>query len=35
VLEPALPLPEAMVPKKVNMAVEGLASGQQQIGATK
>ena len=33
VLELAIPLPAAMQPKKVNIAVEGQASGQKQLGS--
>jgi HSP20 family protein len=32
VLELSVPLPAAMLPKKVNIAIEGQASGQKQIG---
>jgi HSP20 family protein len=35
VLELSIPLPAAMLPKKVNIAVEGQTSGQKQIGTTK
>jgi HSP20 family protein len=35
VLELAIPLPASMLPKKVNIAIEGQTSGQKQIGTTK
>jgi HSP20 family protein len=35
VLELSIPLPASMLPKKVNIAVEGQASGQKQIGTSK
>ena len=35
VLELAIPLPAELLPKKVNIAVEGQTSGQQQLGTTK
>jgi HSP20 family protein len=35
VLELSIPLPASMQPKKVNIAIEGQASGQKQLGTTK
>jgi HSP20 family protein len=35
VLELSIPLPASMLPKKVNIALEGQASGQKQIGTSK
>jgi HSP20 family protein len=35
VLELSIPLPTAALPKKVNIAVEGQASGQKQLGTSK
>jgi HSP20 family protein len=35
VLELSVPLPQSMIPKKVNIAIEGQANGQKQIGTTK
>jgi hypothetical protein len=35
VLELSIPLPASMQPKKVNIAIEGQASGQKQIGTSK
>jgi HSP20 family protein len=35
VLELSIPLPAEMLPKKVNIAIEGQASGQQQLDTTK
>jgi len=35
VLELSVPLPESVLPKKVNIAIEGQANGQKQLGTTK
>jgi HSP20 family protein len=35
VLELSIPLPAAMLPKKVNIAIEGQANGQKQLGTSK
>jgi HSP20 family protein len=35
VLELSVPLPAAMLPKKVNIAIEGQTKGQKQLGTTK
>jgi HSP20 family protein len=35
VLELTIPLPASVLPKKVNIAIEGQASGQKQLGTTK
>ena len=35
VLELSVPLPAAMLPKKVNIAIEGQANGQKHLGTTK
>lgn len=35
VLELSIPLPASVLPKKVNIAIEGQANGQKQIGTTK
>jgi len=35
VLELSIPLPAEVLPKKVNIAIEGQASGQKQLGTTK
>jgi hypothetical protein len=34
VLELSIPLPASVLPKKVNIAVEGQTSGQKQLGTT-
>jgi len=34
-LELSVPLPESVLPKKVNIAIEGQANGQKQLGTTK
>jgi HSP20 family protein len=35
VLELSIPLPAEMLPKKMTIAIEGQANGQQQLGTTK
>jgi HSP20 family protein len=35
VLELSIPLPAEVLPKKVNIAIEGQANGQKQLGTTK
>jgi hypothetical protein len=35
VLELAIPLPASVLPKKVNVAIEGQTNGQKQLGTSK